>query len=179
MTALTGLLQEALYGMGCCDETDRIRIGIALTEALTNARVHGNLEISSELRQQDDDSYERLARERNSVEVRKAALEGALEPTIQAAEERARRMALEAFLDDLRVEQRHYTRENRALSHTRKSLVLQERMYFRSLPLSDWIEHEVALENESDVQRLVREMTVFDKPVVNVAEGAAPRKALA
>jgi anti-sigma regulatory factor (Ser/Thr protein kinase) len=50
--------------MGCCDETDRIRIGIALTEALTNARVHGNLEISSELRQQDDDSYERLARER-------------------------------------------------------------------------------------------------------------------
>jgi hypothetical protein len=122
---------------------------------------------------------ERLARERNSVEVRKAALEGALEPTIQAAEERARRMALEAFLDDLRVEQRHYTRENRALSHTRKSLVLQERMYFRSLPLSDWIEHEVALENESDVQRLVREMTVFDKPVVNVAEGAPPRKALA
>src|SRR5215469_681003 len=63
---------------------------------------------------------ERLARERNSVEIRKAALEGALEPTIQAAEERARRMALDAFLDDLRVEQRHYTRENRALSHSRK-----------------------------------------------------------
>ena len=62
--ALTGLLQEALYGMGCCDETDRIRIGIALTEALTNALVHGNLEISSELRQRDDDSYDRLTRER-------------------------------------------------------------------------------------------------------------------
>lgn len=122
---------------------------------------------------------EKLARERCAVEVQKAALEGALEPTIQAAEQRARRLALEAFLDDLRVEQRHYTRENRALSHSRKSLVLQERMYFRSLPLSDWIEHEVALENESDVQRLVREMTVFDKPVVNVAEGPTPRKALA
>lgn len=122
---------------------------------------------------------EKLARERCAIEVRKAALEGAIEPSIQAAEERARRLALEAFLDDLRVEQRHYTRENRTLAHSRKSLVLQERMYFRSLPLSDWIEHEIALENESDVQRLVREMTVFDKPVVNVSESPTPRKALA
>jgi len=122
---------------------------------------------------------EKLARERCAIEVRKAALEGAMEPSIQAAEERARRLALEAFFDDLRVEQRHYTRENRALAQTRKSLVLQERIYFRSLPLSDWIEHEIALENESDVQRLVREMTVFDKPVVSVAESPTPRKALA
>ena len=122
---------------------------------------------------------EKLARERCAIEVRKAALEGAIEPSIQAAEERARRLALEAFLDDLRVEQRHYTRENRALAHSRKSLVLQERMYFRSLPLSDWIEHEIALDNDSDVQRLVREMTVFDKPVVNVTESPTPRKALA
>ena len=62
--ALTGWLQEALYGMGGCDETDRIRIGVALTEALTNAQVHGNLEVSSELRQRDDDSYDHLVRER-------------------------------------------------------------------------------------------------------------------
>jgi CheY-like chemotaxis protein/anti-sigma regulatory factor (Ser/Thr protein kinase) len=62
--ALTSWLQETLCGMGCCDETDLIRLGIALTEALSNALYHGNLEISSELRQRDDDSYNRLARER-------------------------------------------------------------------------------------------------------------------
>jgi CheY-like chemotaxis protein/anti-sigma regulatory factor (Ser/Thr protein kinase) len=62
--ALTGLLLETLGAMGLCDETDRIRIRIALTEALTNALYHGNLEISSELRERDDNAYEQLARER-------------------------------------------------------------------------------------------------------------------
>ena len=119
---------------------------------------------------------ERLARERCSVEVHKAALEGALEPTIQAAEERARRLALESFLDDLRVEQRHYTRENRALAQSRKSLVLQERIYFRSLPLSDWIEHEVTLDDGADVGRLVQDMTIFDKGVVSITEAPRPQQ---
>jgi hypothetical protein len=60
----------------------------------------------------------------------------------------------------------------------RKSLVLQERMYFRGIPLSDWIEHEVALDDGADVSRVVRDMTVFDKGVVNITE-APRRKALA
>ena len=51
--------------------------------------------------------------------------------------------AFDNFLAELKVEQRHYTRENRMLMHSRKSLVLQERMYFRNIPLSDWIEHEI------------------------------------
>jgi hypothetical protein len=56
-------------------------------------------------------------------------------------------------MDELRVEQRHYTRENRMLTRNRKSLVLQERMYFRNLPLSDWIEHVSAqIENPGSVE---------------------------
>ena len=54
------------------------------------------------------------------------------------------------------MEQRHYTRENRLLLQSRKSLVMQERMYFRNLPLSDWIEHEILLEDGADVDRLVQ-----------------------
>lgn len=41
-------LQQIVTGMRFCDETGRIRIGIALEEALLNALYHGNLEITSE-----------------------------------------------------------------------------------------------------------------------------------
>jgi hypothetical protein len=56
---------------------------------------------------------------------------------------------------------------------------LQERMFFRNLPLSDWIEHEIALQDGADVERLVQDMTVFDTSVVNIAERRVPRRALA
>ena len=56
------------------------------------------------------------------------------ETAVKAAEETARRQAFDNFLAELNVEQRHYTRENRMLMHNRKSLVLQERMYFRNIP---------------------------------------------
>jgi hypothetical protein len=75
------------------------------------------------------------------------------------------------------VEQRHYTRENRTLTAKRKSLVLQERIYFRNIPLSDWIEHEITLDEGADVNRLVQDMTIFDKGVVSIADG--PKKQLA
>src|SRR5262249_51933843 len=100
---------------------------------------------------------------------------------IRAAEEGAKRVALENFLNELRVEQRHYTRENRMLLQSRKSLVIQERMYFRNLPLSDWIEHEITVDEGSDVGRLLQDMTVFDKGVVSIEDvpRQQQRKALA
>ncbi len=122
---------------------------------------------------------ETLAEERGAIDAEKASLGANLEPTIRAAEESARRTALEGFLGELRVEQRHYTRENRLLTQNRRALVLQERMYFRNIPLSDWIEHEILLEDGMDVERLVENMTVFEKPVVSIADIQRPRKALA
>jgi len=66
------------------------------------------------------------------------------------------------------------------LLHNRRSLVLQERMYFRNIPLSDWIEHEIALDDGADIERLVQDMTIFDKSVVSIADiPRPPRKALA
>jgi CheY-like chemotaxis protein/anti-sigma regulatory factor (Ser/Thr protein kinase) len=59
--SLRALLQETLAGVGLVDGTDHFRVGIALEEALVNAMDHGNLELSSELRQNDDGSYARLA----------------------------------------------------------------------------------------------------------------------
>ena len=120
-----------------------------------------------------------LAEARGALAAEKAALSGSLDTALRAAEERARRQAFDSFLSELSVEQRHYTRENRLLSHSRKSLVLQERMYFRNIPLSDWIEHEIALDDATDVHRMVQEMTLFDKPVLSIADIQRPRKALA
>jgi len=121
---------------------------------------------------------ETLAEERGTLAAQRQALESQLETAIRAAEESARRQAFDHFLTELKVEQRHYTRENRLLTHSRHSLVLQERMYFRNIPLSDWIEHEIALDEGADVSRIVQDMTVFDRSVVNITE-MPRRKALA
>ena len=132
----------------------------------------------SEEREHLFEQRETLAENRGELRAEKKALESSLDTAMRAAVETARRESLENFLGELRVEQRHYTRENRMLMQNRKSLVLQERMYFRSIPLSDWIEHELLVEEGVDVDRLVQDMTVFDKAVVSIAD-VPRRKALA
>ncbi len=122
---------------------------------------------------------ETLAEKRGELKAERAGLETAMDSAMRAAEEAAKRQALENFLGELRVEQRHFTRADRLLLHNRQSLVLQERMYFRNIPLSDWIEHEMAIDDGMDANRLVRDMTVFDKSVVSIAEVPRPLKAIA
>jgi len=122
---------------------------------------------------------ESMAEDRGYLDAQKATLRDSFEASIRAAEETVKRESFDNFLAELKVEQRHYTRENRMLLQNRKSLVLQERMYFRNIPLSDWIEHEILLDDGAEVERLVQDMTVFDKSVVNIAEGPRGRKQLA
>ena len=52
-------LQGAVVDAGLCDRTAATRVGVALEEAMVNAIVHGNLEVSSDLRQDGEDAYER------------------------------------------------------------------------------------------------------------------------
>ena len=125
------------------------------------------------------EARERIASDKGAIQAEREAMEAQLQTAMRAAQERAHREALDTFLGEMKVEQRHYTRENRRLAQPRKSLVLQERMYFRNIPLSDWIEHEIQLEDGADVERLVRDMTVFENAVVNIADIPRPRKALA
>jgi CheY-like chemotaxis protein len=65
---LVSQLREDLIEMGLCELTSATRIGIALEEALLNAIYHGNLEVSSELRQQGDEAFHKLARQRRKQE---------------------------------------------------------------------------------------------------------------
>jgi CheY-like chemotaxis protein len=61
---LIGYLEELLARLDLCDRTEIMRVSIALQEALLNAIDHGNLEVSSELRQQDETQHQDLVRKR-------------------------------------------------------------------------------------------------------------------
>lgn len=64
--SLIELLHEELAGMGVADPPALIRIRVALQEALVNALYHGNLEVDSELRQEDERRFFNLANLRRS-----------------------------------------------------------------------------------------------------------------
>jgi CheY-like chemotaxis protein len=64
---LLKLVQEELDGMGICDPTAQMQVGVALQEALCNALFHGNLELSSELRQDDSSQFDDLAQKRRRL----------------------------------------------------------------------------------------------------------------
>ena len=64
ISSMVHYLQELATEMGACNESERVRIGVALQEALTNACFHGNLELSSSLRETDHRAYYDLAIQR-------------------------------------------------------------------------------------------------------------------
>jgi hypothetical protein len=115
-----------------------------------------------------------LAREREQMAQARGTLEAeknSLEQALRGAKDTARREALDEFLADVHVEQRHYVKDNKLLFQNRKALVLQERIFFRNIPLSNWIEHEIVLQEGEDVDKATRSLTSF-VDVVNV--GAQP-----
>lgn len=57
-------MQQTMRAMGLFDESERLRIGIALEEVLLNAMFHGNLELSSSLREDEKSTYHEVARVR-------------------------------------------------------------------------------------------------------------------
>jgi len=63
---LVGYLKDSRFRVCGSDETALVRITMALREAVLNAMHHGNLELSSALREGEGREYHRLARERMS-----------------------------------------------------------------------------------------------------------------
>jgi CheY-like chemotaxis protein len=62
--SLVNHLQQMLRSLALADETDRLRVGLALEEALTNACYHGNLEVGAVLGRADRRAQEQLAQQR-------------------------------------------------------------------------------------------------------------------
>jgi CheY-like chemotaxis protein/anti-sigma regulatory factor (Ser/Thr protein kinase) len=67
ITSLVQYLKDGAAALGICDDGDRVRTGVALQEALTNACLHGNLEVDSALREIDHRQYYELAKQRMST----------------------------------------------------------------------------------------------------------------
>jgi hypothetical protein len=106
-----------------------------------------------------------VAREQQTLAEARAqldSLEQSARDRVKAAEEAAYRRAFDQFLMDFRVEERHYIRETKSHFVNRRSMVMQERLYFRNIPLSNWVEHEMALDEGTDVQiAAAQEASVF------------------
>ena len=112
-----------------------------------------------------------LGKERAAAEQRRALAEAVstleaekakFQEAARGIEENARRKALDEFLADLRVEERRYVREHRVLFAHRKSLVLQERIFFRNVPISNWVEHEVQVQEGADLDALAKTLSAFE-----------------
>ena len=83
LLSLVAYLQGVMTDMGLFDDSVRLRVGVALEEALLNAAYHGNLEVSSKLREEDHSRYYELARERMSQDPyqhRRVRVEAELTP---------------------------------------------------------------------------------------------------
>lgn len=61
---LIGYLVDTADEFGLCSERDRLHLALCLDEALMNALIHGNLEINSDVREEDSEEYEALIDER-------------------------------------------------------------------------------------------------------------------
>jgi len=64
--SLRTLLQDQAQSMRVCNEAGRMRLGLALEEALLNAIYHGNLGLGSELRKGEDAAFQVVVRERST-----------------------------------------------------------------------------------------------------------------
>jgi hypothetical protein len=91
-----------------------------------------------------------LAKERESLAEARAMISShkvTLDERVKATEEACKRQALDDFMHDIRVEERSYVRETKSLNSLRKTMVMQERIFFRNIPLSNWIEREMLIED--------------------------------
>ena len=112
-----------------------------------------------------------LAKEREALAEARAMIDSGkitLEERVKATEETTKRLAMDEFMRDFRVEERSYARESKTASSSRKSMVMQERLFFRNIPLSNWIEREMVIEEGTDLNQLARD-SVFTPSLPNAA----------
>src|ERR1700735_2681226 len=97
-----------------------------------------------------------LAKERDSLAEARATITSqkvTMEERIKATEEATKRLAMDEFMHDFRVEERSYARDTKSLNASKKTMVMQERLFFRNIPLSNWIEHEMIVEEGRDLDQ--------------------------
>lgn len=66
--AMVAHIEQDIARLKLCDPNELLLLGVALHEAITNAMLHGNLELVSSLREKDEKAYYRLGVERRDRE---------------------------------------------------------------------------------------------------------------
>ncbi len=105
-----------------------------------------------------------LAKERESLAEARATITSqkiTLEERIKATEEATRRRAMDEFMQEFRVEERSYARETKSLNSRQKMIVMQERLFFRNIPLSNWVERKMIVEDGRDLDHIPQPESVF------------------
>lgn len=117
-----------------------------------------------------------IGKERESLAETRAVLnstKATTEERVKAVEESSRRKAMDEFMQEFRVEERSYMRETRSMFSNKRLMVLQERLYFRNIPLSNWVEHEMLVEEGSDNQQIAKSCSVFSTKAMTENDCAA------
>jgi hypothetical protein len=118
-----------------------------------------------------------LAKERESLAEARATITSqkvTMEERIKATEESTKRVAMDEFMHDFRVEERSYARESKSLSTSKKTMIMQERLFFRNIPLSNWIEHEMIVEEGKDLDQLPKESVFATSTITTTTIAPAP-----
>ena len=113
-----------------------------------------------------------LAKERESLAEARAMISAhkvTLDERVKATEEACKRQALDDFMHDIRVDERSYVRESKSLNGSKKTMVMQERVFFRNIPLSNWIEREMLIEDGLEMRQLATE-SVFTPAALPTVE---------
>jgi len=113
-----------------------------------------------------------LAKERESLAEARATINShkvTLDERVKATEQAAKREALDEFMHEIRTEERSYVRESRTRNTSKRIMVMQERIYFRNIPLSNWIDREMVIETGPDLRQLAAEVG-FNQQALPVAE---------
>lgn len=116
-----------------------------------------------------------VARERESLAEARASMgsyKATMEERIRATEAEIRHKAMNEFMQEFRVEERHYVREHKSPSMRRKTMVMQERLYFRNIALSNWVDHEMTMEEVSGDPQIPQ--SVFTSKALVESEEEAP-----
>lgn len=114
-----------------------------------------------------------IARERTNLAEAQASINThriTMEERIRATEQETRRKALNEFMEDFRVEERRYVRENKSANSRRKTVVQQERLYFRNIPLCSWVEHEMIVEETTGDPLEAEGVSIFNAKTLPATE---------
>jgi uncharacterized membrane protein YhiD involved in acid resistance len=117
-----------------------------------------------------------VGREREVIAQLRAQLSSQKEVTeerVRRTEEETARRSFDNMLADIRVEERHYMKESKSMFVNKKSMILQERLFFRNIPLSNWVEHEMTMEEGGDLSKLTQAASVFTQKGIGAAASAS------